>query len=386
MIKLNKIQNYALILVFFSINFEVWDPLNTGGFFSLSKLTALIYFITISFNFNKFIFFPKKVRGTLILLSLFYILLIIMNSLNINGFSSDFLSMSILLNIFIFILIINHERLVSGIIEKAFIGYLIGALLTVIAFYLGIGVEIESDGRVTLFGDNQNLIGIRMVVAMFFLTHIIIKCWHDFSKLVVLAFSLLYIPLTVLLINTGSRVSTISLFLGAVVFIALNKFKNKFIKVFVVLFFFVTSGAILDFILNAEVVGERLIKTIEEGNLAGRDDIWRAIWPLIQDNVLLGVGQTGYIDLTLKTFGRVVSPHNVILEVLSYTGIIGLSFYLLFIYKAFLPSVRYYFKYGYVIPLLFAIPVAGILLSGQILTFKLGWFIFSYAVTRKYYI
>lgn len=384
--KLNKLQSASLVLLFFSINFEVWDPLNTGGFFSLSKIFSIVYFLTILPSFNKYIKIPKSLFGALIPLFLFYTLLVMMNVLNLGYLSSDFLSFSILLNIVFLVFLINHERLAPGIIEKAFIGFLAGALLTTAAFYLGVGVEVESDGRVTLFGDNQNLIGIRMVVAIFYLTHIIIKYWHNLSKLGILFFLLLYIPLTTLLLNTGSRISAISLVFGAIVFIALNKFKSKFIKILVLLISFFASGAILKLILSSEVVGKRLIKTIEEGNLAGREDIWRVIWPLIQDNILLGIGQTGYFELTQKTFGHAVSPHNVILEVLSYTGLFGLSLYLMFIYKAFLPGVKYYFKYNYLIPLLFIIPIAGILLSGQILTFKLGWFVLSYAVTRKYYI
>lgn len=383
--KLAKLQNTSLVLLFFSINFEVWDPLNTGGWFSLSKLFGIIYFLTILPTINKFIVIPKKVRSTVTPLILFYILLLLMNSLNIGYASSDFLSASILLNIIFFVFVINHERLIPGVIEKAFIGFLFGAVLSVIFFYLGIGVEVTLDGRVSLFGDNQNIIGLRMVIALFFLTHLLIKYEKNLSRVFSLLIFLLYIPFTTLLLNTGSRVAAISLMLGVILFIALYKFKNIFIKALIILAFIFLSGAGLNLILSSEIVGKRLMKTVEQGNLAGRDDIWRSIWPLIQDNPLFGVGQTGYADFTTKAFGRLISPHNVILEVLSYTGFIGLFLYLLFIYRAFFSSLKYYIKYGYVIPLLFAIPIAGVLLSGQILTFKLGWFVLAYATTRKYY-
>ena len=44
---IKQVQRFALYLFFFSINFEVWDPFNTDGFFSVSKLTGLIYLFTI---------------------------------------------------------------------------------------------------------------------------------------------------------------------------------------------------------------------------------------------------------------------------------------------------------------------------------------------------
>lgn len=383
--KIVKLQNTLLALLFFSINFEVWDPLNTGGIFSLAKFFGIIYLVSILPSINKFIVIPKKIRSILIPIFLFYFLLFLMNIININYLANDVFSSSILLNIIFFVFIINHERLVPGVIEKSFIGFLIGALLSTAAFYFGIGLEIESDGRVKLFGDNQNLIGIRMVVASFLLTHYILKYRYTLSKILIALLFLAYMPILTLLFNTGSRVSVISLLLGTALFFILyrtKKIATKAVSMIVLLSF---SGIVIDSVLKSDVVGARLTKTIEEGNLAGRDEIWSDILPLIQNNFLLGVGQTGYIDFFRRIRDAVPSPHNVIIEVMSYTGIIGTVLYLLFVYRVFFSSLRYYFKYNELIPLLFAVPVAGILFSGQILTFKLGWFIFAYAATRNYY-
>lgn len=384
--KSTKLQNVSLALLFFSVNFEVWDPLNTGGFFSLSKFFGIIYFLVVLPSLNKFIVFPKKIRGILIIISLFYLLLLLMNILNLGNVSSDFLSFSILLNIILFVIIVNHERLVPGIIEKAFISYLIGAMLTTIAFYLGIGIEVGSDGRVSLFGDNQNIIGIRMVIASFLLTHYLLKYGRTLPKLFTLLCLFSYIPIITLLLNTGSRLAAISFMLGASFFFILFRSKSIAIKILVIFTFIAFSGIALEYIINSDVVGNRLIKTIEEGHLSGRDTIWKYILPLIEDNILFGVGQTGYIEFAHHIYGTYRSPHNVILEVMSYTGLIGLILYLLFIYKIFLFSTLYYFKHKELIPLIFIIPIAGLLFSGQILTFKLAWFILSYAATRKYYI
>ena len=383
--RLSKLQSISLALLFFSINFEVWDPLNTGGIFSLAKFFGITYLVSILPSINKFIVIPKKIRSILILIFLFYFLLFLMNVININYLANDVFSSSILINIIFFVFIINHERLVPGVIEKSFIGFLIGALLSTAAFYSGIGLEVESDGRVKLFGDNQNLIGIRMVVASFLLTHYILKYRYTLSKTLIALLFLAYMPILTLLFNTGSRVSVISLLLGTALFFILYRTKKITVKALSMVILLSFSGIVIDSVLKSDVVGARLTKTIEEGNLAGRDEIWSQILPLIQNNFLFGVGRTGYIDFFSRIRDTVPSPHNVIIEVMSYTGIIGTVLYLLFVYRVFFSSLRYYFKYNELIPLLFAIPIAGILLSGQILTFKLGWFIFAYAATRNYY-
>ena len=37
------IQKYTLFIYIFSINFELWDPFNTGIDFFLTKVSALLY-------------------------------------------------------------------------------------------------------------------------------------------------------------------------------------------------------------------------------------------------------------------------------------------------------------------------------------------------------
>jgi O-antigen ligase len=82
--------------------------------------------------------------------------------------------------------------------------------------------------------------------------------------------------------------------------------------------------------------------------------------------------------------GAFYSPHNVILEVLSYTGITGLFFYVLFLYRIFKISLKKYKKDGSLLQLLLLIPILGLLLSGQLLAVKIGYVIFAFCVSRKF--
>lgn len=383
--KIIRLQNALLYGLFFSVNFEVWDPLNTGGYFSLSKFFGILYFLTILPHLNKFISIPNRVKIPVIYIIIFYLLLLLINIFHLGYYSNDAFSTSILLNVCFFVFIVNHERIFPGVIEKSFIWFLYGALISTAAFYVGVGVEVTIDGRVSLFGDDENLIGFRMLIALLVLTHYVTKNSRNLSKPFILIVGLAYFPLTALLLSTGSRTSVISLILCGCVFIILYKTNNIITKISSIILFLLSASFILNLILQSEVVGPRLMLSLKERSLAGRDDIWGNILPLVEENFLFGVGQTGYIDFSHRIFGQYASPHNVILEVLSYTGIIGLFLYLAFIITSFLYSFNYYLKSGELIPLIFAIPILGLLLGGQLLVIKLGWFIFAYSATRNYY-
>lgn len=383
-ISIQKIRNFFLYCFFFSVNFEVWDPLNTGGYFSLSKLFGIFYFLSLISNFNNFFYISKRDYTFILPLFIFYIILLLNNIFNFSNYSNDVLSFSILINIIFFIFICNHEKVKPGSIEKGFVFFLLGALISTIAYFFNIGTEVNIDGRVSLFGDDENVIGFRMVVASILITHLIIK--YKKSKKIVFLLIFCYFPVVTLLFNTGSRLSVINLVSCLSFFIIFYKFKYYLNKIIVLAFFSIFISYVVNMILNSEVVGKRLMLTIEEGNLAGRDDIWKSILPLINDNLIIGVGQSGYIEYMQKLTGEYKSPHNVLLEVLAFTGLIGLFFYLTFIFSCFFNSLKKYFYHGDIVPLVFAIPIAGLLVSGQLLVVKLGWFLLAYAATRKYHI
>jgi O-antigen ligase len=381
-----KIQNVLLYLFFFTLNFEVWDPLNTGGFFSIAKLTGFLYAISLVPKIQMFLKIPKVFKPYVRLISFFYVFLVCISLININIYSTDFLQLSILQNLVLFVFLLNHELLNPGVLEKSFIYFFLGSMVLALCFYLGIGLGISDDGRISLFGDNENIIGVRMVISTLILTHILLKYRNVMSKFTFLLLPLFYIPLISLTLNTGSRLSFISLFLGIAVTIVLYKNRSVFNKIFILLSGLIASIFLFNLAMETEVLGARLTKTANEGNLAGRDDIWLSILPLIENNWIIGVGNTGYVEYVSRIYGKIISPHNVIIEVLAYSGIIGLSLFLNFIGSTFLLAFKYFRKYNEVIPFVFIVPISGIILSAQILTFKLGWVIFAFAVSRSTYI
>ena len=130
--------------------------------------------------------------------------------------------------------------------------------------------------------------------------------------------------------------------------------------------------------MQHEVFRMRLMYTLQEGDTSGREIIWRNILPLIRDNPLFGVGTVGYETYSIMVFGELKSPHNVFLEILSYTGILGLSIYIVFLYRIVAKSFKMYTKMNLVLPMLLLIPVFVSIASMQILNVKTGWIIFAY--------
>ncbi|MFA7686568.1 MAG: O-antigen ligase family protein [Moheibacter sp.] len=296
MAKASKLQNFLLYLFFFSLNFEIWDPLNTNGNFSVAKFTGFLYAFSLIPKLQYFFTTHKSIIIYARMLLILYVFICIMNFINMNYFSSDFLFFSFFQNILLFLLVISHERLSPGVLEKGFIVFFFGSLVLAACFYLGIGLEVNIEGRVSLFGDNENIIGVRMVVSALMLTHILLKYRNKVSKFIYTILPLAYIPLVTLTLNTGSRLSFISLFLGISVIFILYKNRGTFSKILILGIGVIAAVFLFEIAMESEVLGARLAKTGEEGNLAGRDNIWLAILPLIENNWILGVGRTGYIE------------------------------------------------------------------------------------------
>jgi O-antigen ligase len=166
----------------------------------------------------------------------------------------------------------------------------------------------------------------------------------------------------------------------------LYKSKSKWGKTILLLLGVIVMIYIWQVVLKSEEITSRLIQSIQEGDLAERDNIWKNVIPIWLNNPIFGVGKTGYEYITFNAFGREMSPHNVIIEVLCLTGITGLVFYSVFLYRIFQISYQTYRNNGFMLSLLLLIPVFGLILSAQLLQIKSGWIIFSYIVANSLYI
>jgi O-antigen ligase len=371
------IQRIALYLYFFSVNFEIWDPLQTEGSLSVSKLIGFFY---LAVMIPKIISFKTKAESKFILLPLvlFFALITLVNLFNINSTINNFFDMTLFQNIILLYILINHESHDRFILEKGMLSFAFGSIAISILFIAGIGIEYSSNGRLTLFGANENAVGMRMCISSIILILSVIQNPLQIGKIRLLL--LLPIPLMIQLqALTASRVSMLALILaflsGSFLVLRKKDLLSKTVMLAVAMLFLIF---VLQFFMQFEVLKLRLLSSIKEGDLGGRDVIWQAIMPLIKENPIFGVGTIGYESYSINTFGRFTSPHNVILEILCYTGITGLIIYSLFLYRLFLNSLLVFRRKNLLLPILLTIPIMGLIVSGQIIHIKTGWIVFSY--------
>lgn len=364
------IRNFSLYLFLFFTNFQELKFLGVD-FFSIPKLTALLYVLTLLPQLKDFIHIAK-IKLLLIPIWIFFLLLTLVSLFNIKEISFIFFDFGLFQNILLFWFLLNHSRREPLVLEKAMLSLAFGSAFLAILYKAGIGIEFSDDGRITMFGDNQNIIGLRMTISITILAFSVLQNTLQINKL--RYFLLTPIPIMLeLLAVTASRVALISFVLCVISGIFLFKTRKAWIKIVAFSIGFVVFVFIYRFFMQYETLILRLLQSYEGGDLAGRGEIYETVIPVIIANPIFGIGKTGYSYL----FGD-MSPHNVFLEVLSYTGSIGLLFYLFFLFIIFKIAVKTRNASGNILPFLLLIPVAGFLLSGQILTQKLGWIIFAY--------
>lgn len=381
---MKAIQRIAVLLFFFTINFEMWDPLYTGGYFSLSRLTGLIYLglmLPAIIRFRT----PGEAKPALRPLWYFFLVLTVVSYFNMKAELVDFFNMTIFQNIVLLWILVNHETIDHLILEKALLSFAAGAVVLAVLFKLGIGINYDPVSyRTTIFEDNANNVGIRMSISLIIIALAIIQNRLQLGRIRYLA--LAGVPFIFeTMIATGSRVSFIAFVSAYFVFLLLYQSKSKWVKPVIVFCGFAIILIIWQVVLKSEMITERLLQSLTDGDLSERDEVWRRVLPIWNENPIWGVGTTGYEYLTSYNIGRTVSPHNVILEILCLSGVVGLFFYLVFLFRIFRIGWKTFTQNGSLQSLLLLIPVGGLLLSAQLLQVKIGWVIFAYIIAHDVY-
>ncbi len=376
---IKNLQYFFVCLYFVSINFEVFSPFIED--LSVSKIAAFLYF-GVSLLTPKQLFRTDKIKKYIYLPLLLFLLITFVSLININNFSSRFFNTTLLLNIVMFWFLLNHYRRDNRIFDKGFIWFVIGSALVGTFYLLEIGTELDSDGRVTIFNDNPNQIGVKMAIASLFLIDYTLN--NKYKKIYKPYYLILLIPIVSLLIATASRVAFISFIIGVVLFFILQKTRRIYSKLLIILVGIILINHGFNYLQQTDAtILLRMDKSVNEGSISGRDEIWTGYLPTIIDNPIFGVGITGKTSVAVKYFGNDRSPHNVFIEILLYSGIVGLIIFSIFLFY-FYKNAYLYYKYNNILyPLLLSIPVMGLLLSGQLLGVKVAWLIFATALSRK---
>jgi O-antigen ligase len=376
---MNQLQKYALYLFCFSLNFEKWDPLNTGIDFIVTKVTITIYLLFSIADF-KSLYSIKHFKLYFYPLFSFFLLLTFMSYINKTSTYSIFFNIPFFLNLLALIVAANQERRNPQILLKGLFVFSIGSVVMTLMYFSGMESISELENRVTIFGSNQNELGLNLAISILIFISIIYEIKLKFIKNMYLLYTTFPLML-IFLVRTGSRVAIISLFIGIIIFFLLIKTQIKGSKLFMILSLFFVLFFVWELYVKDTYVAERLFSSVNDGDLSGREIIWLTTIELFVKNPFFGMGETGY----LYAFNFITedggSPHNVIIEVLCYTGIVGLIFFMVFLIRTFKCGIRSYTVTNEILPLILLIPISGMILSGQILGTKTAWLIITYIIS-----
>lgn len=197
-----------------------------------------------------------------------------------------------------------------------------------------IGKSVSKEGGGYLLGNNYNQMGIRMTVAI----GVNLLCTHYSKKWLINI-----IPLTIVsiisLVLVGSKTSLASIVILATLCIipSIRLQKMGILALFIVFLLFqvfvVFSGNGLE---NNElavyIIEDVLDKDI---TFTHRTDMWDSALRVIIESPIWGYGFVEDIWFTSKMSSFAFGPHNTVLALMIYGGVIMLSIYIAILYKAF---------------------------------------------------
>lgn len=373
--KLLVLLQNLIVVYAFSVGFEHVDILQSGGTFTLAKLlgifVAIFFWLHIPTQNLRFTDKASLRNSSPVLI--FILFFCVQNLLNFSEYSATLIDVGFLLNIFIFLVLQRYLKFDLLLVERCLSALAIGALLSCFLLILGVGLEINDDGRHTIFGANHNELAFKFTLA-FGVYLSMFERESKWSSRVLLTMTLLMLAYGVTL--TGSRSALLSILLIGSVFTFANQKVSKFGKAFI--FGALSSVVVFQITRSAELLARFTFATTAGGEndaLGGRILLWGTIIELIQDAPLLGVGRSGYEHAIYLAAGKVLNPHNVILETLVYTGIVGTAVLAVFFKRLASTSLKQYTNFGYTRPLYLVLPLGLMVVSQQIFAIKLFWLI-----------
>lgn len=307
-----------------------------GSPIPLVSYTLLVFIVIIIFNLNRLLHFFSEVKSTiffkiLLLLYLFILLISLFNFVPYTKYSASFLRQLPVLIIIFFVLFyfISNSILDIKTILKY---YLLGIFVIAILYFTGVGVTFFDQGRKSVLGINPNQIATAMNLSILFIFTMIY--YYSDNKTMKLILLLFIPPILVISIASGSRGGVISTLLSILTFFYLKNskkifnfnFKNIIAAVSIVFIF----GLIF---ISDPIINERFFDSEEQVN-QDRNIIWENAFSIVSEDLILGVGVFQYEAQMIKLMGRYKAVHNEYLSILLYSGLIGLSLFLYFIFLA----------------------------------------------------
>lgn len=375
---IQNIQFFFACVFFASLNFEVFSPIIPN--LSIAKMAAVLYMGALLLT-PKNLFSVKKIKLPIGLAFAMFFLMVLSSIIHMQTNQSIF-NTTLFLNIILFWLLLNHQRRDERVLYKGLFWFSVSSFIVGVFYFLNIGVTIDDEMRVVVFGENANGLGVKMGTGVLFLLSYTL-C-HSPEKPIYRPWLLfMTIPMVSLLLATASRVSILVLGSGLVLFVLFRPSKRNITKLLWLLIGIIALYYGYQIVLRQETLMNRMERTIDEGYVSGRDYIWEKYIDLIEEHPILGVGFSGADSYAMEVFGRIRSPHNVIIEVAVYSGVLGLTCFLLFLFCIYWDAWRNCKHRKDIGALITSMAILGLVLSGQALGVKLFWTLAAYAISYR---
>ena len=383
---LDRLQSILLFCAGFSLHFE---NISLGGSTAGARTFTFAFFILIAYILLAFFRVHRKwftiVQNAKFYrpLLLFFILLVMMNAIyKIPSSNAQIVPISTLSCIVFYIVMLLDFHENPNRAPIALYGMAFGAMFLWVCFLLGIG--LEDSERLSMFGANQNELGLKCCISGSIIIYDFIV--NDKLRLGIsrFLFAIPMVGIVQMLFLSGSRVSLASLALVFIVCVFYYPTQSKLTKFVVLIVGVVVAVFAIRYILTLDLLVSRVMDTVENGETANRTDIWAIVLEKSLEHPIFGVGSTGYSEW-MVLLGKGFSPHNVLIEVFAYTGIVGLVFMIVFWWRVVYADI-FCLRHKVLFPILLFFPIAGVILSGQVLHAKFAYIIYAYSITQYYQI
>ena len=384
-------QNIFLYLYTFSLSFEGYQIFDVD-FFSLPKFFAVLYLFAFLTRFKKF-FVLNRNFSYIWPIFLYYVIFTLVSVYNTNHYSQNIFLPSFILNVLMFSLILNHSRHNYLILDRALISFSVGVAIVAMLMLLGVGLEVDSESRETFMVSGKNELAMKITGALMVFLILLIKRNEIIGLgkfLIRKIYLILLIPIMFYaVLNSGSRTAVLTFFLCIFVWFLSEvighegKKSFRFVKSF--LWLSIVLVITLFFTSQSEVVVNRFFggDGISTRELGGRVIIWEGYYNLLLQNVFFGYGLPGFELEAFQIFGAVWDPHNSLLKIMLYTGLVGLFVFLIFFQKIVMATYGLLMKSNLLLPSLLFVVYLGFFFSLQALTDKFCWFVLAYIVGTK---
>lgn len=380
-----NIKRNSLLLFVFSLPFEYWDPFGIASFFSVTKMAGFVYaglaFFTIKDSFDLPIF--KHVR----ILLLLWVLLVLLSMFNYIGTNTaSVLNFTLFQNIIFYWLIASDLKKGNIQIKTLMLCFVLSIVLMNILLTLGIGLgqEYEEEvSRLTFFGNNPNTVGVLVSLTIVFAFYFILNPHKTFGKKGL--FLVLALPAFInLLLLSASRGALITTGFSVVLMLLMNK-TTPFKRIMQVGLLVIAASYFMQKLVESELIYKRMTQFIEEGNTAGRGEIWENVLDISYNRPVLGYGTTGFENEMKKIYGGNKDAHNLFLYILATTGVVGLSLFLYFLYFHLKKSVHN-LRHGDVLKMvLFIFYFTTVVKAGGAINNKLMWFLLAVIISTNFF-